>query len=59
MKVNLGLGDLVFVVDNGTGYFVPLELKRRDGSDFGHGPNLGGDQSGRLWRLRHNTGFAA
>jgi hypothetical protein len=53
------LGDLVFLVDDGAGYFVPLEFKRCDGSDFGHGPNLGGEQAGRVWRLRHNTGFAA
>ena len=33
------LGDIVLVIDNGAGDFIPLAFECCDRSDFGHAPN--------------------
>ena len=53
------LGDIVLVIDNGAGDFIPPAFECCDRSDFGHAPNLGRVPSECLWRLRHNTGHCA
>jgi hypothetical protein len=56
-EVGARLGELLFVAHNRAGYLIPLALQCLGCSAFGHAPNLGEASTGRLWRLRHNTGI--
>jgi len=53
-QVRAGLLDLRLVHADSGADFIALFCQRRDGSDFGHGPNLLSSLRVGLWRLRHN-----